>query len=237
VIVTPAVDIRNGRCVQLIGGSFDHQVIELEDPVEVARSWELRGFNTLHVVDLDAATGAGSNTTIIERILTESIADVQVGGGLRSRTAVERMIDAGAQRVVLGTRALEDRAWLEKVVELYPERVVVAADVRDRALMTHGWKESIAKHVAEVVSSLNALPLAALLVTAVHKEGLMKGPDISLMSEVVQESSFPVQASGGIGSISDIRALEAIGVSRVIVGMALYTDSLTDAEIEEVFKS
>jgi phosphoribosylformimino-5-aminoimidazole carboxamide ribotide isomerase len=220
VIVTPAIDLRSGRCVQLIGGSYDRQVIDIDDPQGVARSWETKGFATLHVVDLDAATGVGSNSEIVESILASGLAETQVGGGIRSTVRVDQMIDAGADRVVLGTRALRDRVWLEKVTARYPDRVIVAADICDGKLVTHGWKKSVTKDFQEELTSLNDLPLAALLVTAVHKEGLMNGPDLPLMTEVVKLSHFPVQAAGGIASIADIRALAEIGVSTVIVGMA-----------------
>lgn len=233
MIVTPAIDLRGGRCVQLVGGSYDRQMVELDDPVAVAARWEADGFSTLHVVDLDGATGRGSNEGIVARILGLTRVDVQVGGGLRSTTAVERMISAGASRVIVGTRALEDRAWLEELSAKYPERVVVAADIRDRAVVTHGWKEQRARNLHDEIAALNDLPLAALLVTAVHREGLMNGPDLSLVRETVEISSFPIQASGGVGGIEDLCALAELGVSATIVGMALYTGALSATEIQK----
>ena len=233
MIVTPAVDLRNGRCVQLVGGAYDQQMVELDDPVGVAARWESDGFDTLHVVDLDAATNRGSNAEVVERILDSASADVQVGGGLRSTESVDRMISAGAARVVLGTRALEDRAWLENVVSAYPEQVVVAADTQGSAIVTHGWVKRSAKSLEAEISALNDLPLAGLLVTAVHKEGLMNGPDLDLMREVVALSDHPVQASGGIATIDDIRSLAELGISSAIVGMALYTGALSAAQIHE----
>jgi phosphoribosylformimino-5-aminoimidazole carboxamide ribotide isomerase len=235
MIVTPAVDLRNGRCVQLVGGSYDQQIVELDDPVGVAARWESDGFGTLHVVDLDAATSRGSNAELVERILDAASADVQVGGGLRSTESVDRMISAGAARVVLGTRAFEDRAWLENIVAAYPQQVVVAADTQGSAIVTHGWVKRSAKSLAVEISALNDLPLAGLLVTAVHKEGLMKGPDLDLMREIVAISDHPVQASGGIATIDDIRSLAELGVSSAIVGMALYTGALSAAQIQKEF--
>ena len=235
MIVTPAVDLRNGRCVQLVGGSYDQQMIELNDPVGVAAKWESDGFGTLHVVDLDAATSRGSNADLVERILDAAIADVQVGGGLRSRESVDRMISAGAARVVLGTRAFEDRTWLETVVAAYPRQIMVAADTQGSTIVTHGWVKRSAKSLDAEISALNELPLAGLLVTAVHKEGLMKGPDLELMREIVALSDHPVQASGGIASIDDIRSLAELGVSSAIVGMALYTGALSAAQIHKEF--
>lgn len=235
MIVTPAVDLRNGRCVQLVGGSYDQQIVELDDPVGVAARWESDGFGTLHVVDLDAATSRGSNAELVERILDAGNADVQVGGGLRSIELVDRMISAGAARVVLGTRALKDRAWLENVVAAYPQQVVVAADTQGSTIVTHGWVKRSEKNLDDEISALNDLPLAGLLVTAVHKEGLMKGPDLGLMREIVALSDHPVQASGGIASIDDIRSLAQLGISSAIVGMALYTGALSAAQIQKEF--
>lgn len=237
MIVTPAIDLRDGRCVQLVGGSYDHQVIGLDDPVGVAASWETQGFAALHVVDLDAATGVGSNSEIINLILKLRTADIQVGGGVRSTDRVERLLFEGADRVVVGTRALQDRPWLEEIVAQFPHRIVVAADVRERSLVTHGWKETAKTNLRDELEALNELPLAAILVTAVHKEGLMTGPDIDLMTEVVELSQFPVQAAGGIASITDIRALSEIGVSTAIVGMAVYTGAITASQVEEAFAS
>ncbi len=235
MIVTPAVDLRNGRCVQLVGGSYDQQIVELADPVGVAARWESDGFGTLHVVDLDAATSRGSNAELVERILDAGNADVQVGGGLRSIELVDRMISAGAARVVLGTRALKDRAWLENVVAAYPQQVVVAADTQGSTIVTHGWVKRSEKNLDDEISALNDLPLAGLLVTAVHKEGLMKGPDLDLMREIVALSDHPVQASGGIASIDDIRSLAELGISSAIVGMALYTGALSASQIQKEF--
>ncbi|MDQ3083074.1 MAG: 1-(5-phosphoribosyl)-5-[(5-phosphoribosylamino)methylideneamino]imidazole-4-carboxamide isomerase [Gemmatimonadota bacterium] len=237
MIVIPAVDLRDGRCVQLVGGSYDRQLIDIEDPLAVALGWESQGFGALHLVDLDAATGAGSNAQVVESILESGTAAIQVGGGIRSTDRVQEVFAAGATRVVIGTRAISDSDWLEEVVTRYPNRVIVALDVRDRSIVTHGWRESVGSGLEAKLKAMDGLPLAALLVTAVHKEGLMQGPDVSLMSEVVRLSAFPVQAAGGISSVADIRALADVGVRASILGMALYTGAITATELQEVFAS
>lgn len=235
MIVTPAVDLRGGKCVQLVGGSYDRQAVEVDDPVEAALDWEAAGFRTLHVVDLDAATGHGENREVIERILSSVKADVQVGGGLRSTEQVERMLGAGARRVVVGTRAILDAEWLAEIAESYPDRIVVAADIRDRAIVTHGWQGASEEEMEAAIDRLTSLPVAAILVTAVHREGLMEGPDLPLMEDVVRRSRVPVQASGGIGDITDLRALAGIGVSSTIIGMALYTGKLEKSTVAKEF--
>jgi phosphoribosylformimino-5-aminoimidazole carboxamide ribotide isomerase len=236
MIVTPAVDLRGGKCVQLVGGSYDAQAIEIDDPVEVALNWEAVGFRTLHVVDLDAATGHGANVAVIERILGAVKSEVQVGGGIRSTEQVEMMLASGARRVVVGTRAVQDSEWLSEIASSYPGRIVVAADIRDRAIVTHGWTGEVEEKLDLAIARLTGMPIAAVLVTAVHKEGLMEGPDLELMQDVVRESKVPVQASGGIGSITDLRSLAGIGVASTIVGMALYTGKLDATELAGEFK-
>ncbi len=234
MIVTPAVDLRAGRCVQLVGGSYDREEVSLDDPVAAAIRWQDEGFETLHVVDLDAATGNGSNWKTVERIIQATSASVQVGGGIRSEEQVNRALASGAAHVVLGTRALEDAEWLEVLSQKYPRKVVVAADVRHRTLLTHGWQGSIDATLEARFVQLNSLPLAGVLVTAVHREGLMEGPDISLIEDVVRLTALPVQASGGVASPSDLRMLAAAGAASAIIGMALYTGTLSAAQIKEV---
>lgn len=235
MIVIPAVDLRGGRCVQLVGGEYDRQMVSLDDPVAVARRWSFEGFNTLHVVDLDAATGRGSNADVVERIVESVDTTVQVGGGIRTSEQIERLVAAGVTRVVVGTRALEDRDWLEKISSTNPGKVIVAIDVRNDSIVSHGWQEIHNNDIANEISALNDLPLAGLLVTAVHCEGQMQGPDVSLIEKVTRLSSFPVQASGGIASVADLKQLENAGASAAIVGMALYTGVLSAPAINEAF--
>jgi phosphoribosylformimino-5-aminoimidazole carboxamide ribotide isomerase len=235
VIVIPAVDLRDGRCVQLVGGSYDHEMVRIENPLAAAARWESVGFRHLHVVDLDAATGRGSNADVIRRLLEVSRSETQVGGGIRAEADVNQFLSAGAARVIAGTRALEDAAWLEEIATMHPARVIAAVDVRDENVVTRGWASIHDRSIEDVVSALNGLPLAALMVTAVHAEGRMKGTDLQLMETVVVRSEFPVQAAGGIGCVGDLRALAGIGVAAAIVGMALYTGALDAQAIMEEF--
>ena len=235
MIVIPAVDLRGGRCVQLVGGEYDSEMVSLDDPVAVARRWSLEGFNTLHLVDLDAATDRGSNADVVERIVESVDTTIQVGGGIRTAEQIERLAAIGVARVVVGTRALEDRDWLENMSVANPVKLIIALDVRHDSIVSHGWQKTHDSNIANEISALNDLPLAALLVTAVHREGQMEGPDVSLIEKVVRLSSFPVQASGGITSLSDLKQLESAGAAAAIVGMALYTGVLSAREINEAF--
>ncbi len=235
MIAIPALDLRGGACVQLAAGSYDEEVIRIPDPVGVAIAWRQYGFRHLHIVDLDGVAGRGNNTTEIQAILDATDVEVQVGGGIRSRELIQRTLDDGAQRVIIGTRALEDPDWLAEMSGLFPGSIVVAADVRDRKLLSHGWTRTQPKLVLDLVEDLNGLPLAGVLVTAVHREEAMRGTDLPLMEDVADAAEFPVFASGGLGTINDLRALADRGVAAAIVGMALYSGAMNPWIVADEF--
>ena len=237
MIAIPAVDLRAGACVQLVGGSYEAERVRLENPAGVARSWAHYGFKRLHLVDLDAATGRGSNAEIVREILTDHALEVQVGGGIRSGDVIERLLQDGAQQVVVGTRALEHPEWLAEMAHLFPGELIVAADVRERQIVTRGWERTLPKNIIDVVEEMNGLPLAAIMVTAVHREGQLQGTDLFLMEDVAETSDMPVYASGGITTMEDLRALDHRGVAGAIIGMALYTDALDPRAVAEEFAS
>lgn len=235
MIAIPAVDLRGGACVQLVGGSYAHERVRLDDPLGVARSWTSFGFRRLHIVDLDAATGRGSNEDIVSDILRERTMDIQVGGGVRSGETIERLLADGAHRVVVGTRALEEMEWLAEMASLFPNELIVAADVRDRRVVTRGWSRTLPRDILDAVAELNELPLAGLLVTAVHKEGQMRGTDLPLMEDVAELSVAPVIGSGGVTTMDDLRALADRGVAAAVIGMALYTGALDPRVVADEF--
>jgi phosphoribosylformimino-5-aminoimidazole carboxamide ribotide isomerase len=233
--VIPAIDLRDGACVQLVGGSYADERVRVANPVAVAEDWARLGFRRMHLVDLDAATGRGSNREIVTAILGAGAMKSQCGGGVRDLETIAELLAAGASEVVLGTRAIEDRAWLEDAVARYPNRIVIAADTRARRLVTRGWSETSSQNVIDFIDELSPLPLAAILVTAVEREGRMEGPDMNLMREITFRSKAPLQASGGVRRIDDLRALAELGVSAAVVGMALYTGALDPQTIIEEF--
>jgi phosphoribosylformimino-5-aminoimidazole carboxamide ribotide isomerase len=226
MIANPAVDLRDGACVQLVGGSYAEERVRLGNPIDVVRSWEHYGFQRLHLVDLDAATGRGSNFPLIRDILADASVPVQVGGGVRTDERVEELLAAGASRVIVGTRALEEHDWLTELAHRHPGEILVACDVRERHVTTRGWAHTLPVDILDVVEELNGLPLAGLLVTAVHREGQLRGTDLPLMEDVAEASAFPVYASGGVTSVADLRALEHRGIAGAVIGMALYTGAL-----------
>lgn len=235
MIVIPAVDLRGGACVQLVGGEYDQEQVRLDDPLGVGREWVRVGFGQLHVVDLDAATGRGDNRAVVEELLRELPVPVQVGGGVRDDDRVEELLELGAARVVVGTRALEEPDWVEALAARHPGALVVAADVKERRIVTRGWARTLSRDVLDVVEELNALPLAGVLVTAVHKEGQMQGPDYFLIEDVVEACAHPLIASGGISGARDLRELAERGVAAAVVGMALYTGALDPRQTAEEF--
>lgn len=235
MIAIPAVDLRDRACVQLVGGVYEAERVRLDDPPAVARGWERYGFKALHVVDLDAATGRGSNADVVKDILNDTEMRVQVGGGIRDLEMVDRILADGATSIVVGTRALEDPDWLAELVDHCPGEIVVAADVRDRRVVTRGWTRTLPRLIVDVIEELNGLPLAAVLVTAVHKEGRMEGADLFLMEDVADASEHPIIASGGIATLNDLRSLEERGIAAAVIGMALYTGALDPWQVAEEF--
>lgn len=237
MIAIPAIDLRDGCCVQLVGGSFDNERVRLPDPLAVAEQWREAGFRRLHVVDLDAAMGTGSNLEVVRQLAALSEFDVQVGGGFRSTEVVDHAFHAGAQRVVIGTRALRDREWLADIATRWPDRIVVAADAKGGTVVTHGWTEGLGSNVLDVIRDLDALPLSGFLITSVDREGLMTGPDAELISRAVQATSRDIIASGGVGNREDLTALATSGAQATVIGMALYSGALDPRAIAREFNA
>jgi len=234
MIAIPAVDVAGGACVQLVGGDYRAERVRIADPVGVAARWRELGFARLHVVDLDAATGRGDNREVIAALIASGAA-TQVGGGLRSDEAVARVLEAGAERAIVGTRAVDDPVWLEQLADRHPGRVIVAADVRGREVLVRGWAAGSGLAVDALIERLNPLPLGGLLVTAVHREGQLEGPDLPLMTEVARHSVHPVLASGGVSTLEDLRSLDRAGLFGAVIGMALYVGTMDAARAAEEF--
>lgn len=227
--VIPAIDVRGGACVQLVGGDYDAERVRLEDPVAVAGRWLDAGYRLLHVVDLDAATGRGENSATIAAIVKRAAGRAQVGGGLRGRADAARWLALGAVRVVVGSLAFDAPESLAWLAWEFPGKVVVAADVREQALVAGGWTREVEESLDLALARFEDLPLAALLVTAVHREGRMQGVDEALVARVAGASRHPVIAAGGIGSDQDLATLARAGASAAVVGMALYLGRLSPA--------
>lgn len=226
MIAYAAIDLRGGRVVQLVGGRVEDERVSLADPVSVAKRWVEAGFRALHVVDLDAALGTGSNRGHIEAIMRDVPVPVQVGGGLRDDDAVADMLDAGAAHVIVGTRAIEDRSWRLEIAERHPGRVIVAADVRGGGIVTRGWQTATSLDSEAFVRELDAETIAGVLVTDVSREGQMVGIDGPLFRRLVNASAHPLIAAGGIRDIRDLQTLAQCGAAGAVLGMALYQGAM-----------
>jgi phosphoribosylformimino-5-aminoimidazole carboxamide ribotide isomerase len=230
--VFAAVDVRDGAAVQLVGGRPEAEAVRLPDPAVVATRWVNAGFRNLHVVDLDAALGSGRNDDAVAAV-AHSIAGralLQVGGGIRDDEAVRRTLALGADRVVVGTRGVEDRPWLESVADSFPGRIVLAADLAEGVVVTRGWARSTDLEARQFLEGLASLPLAGVLVTDVDREGRQGGVDTALFRRLRDATSHSLMAAGGIASVSDLEALAGIGVDGAILGMALYTGRIDPAD-------
>lgn len=235
MIAIPALDLRDGACVQLAVGSYDQEVIRIPDVLGVELAWRQYGFHHLHVIDLDAISGRGSNTELIRTILSRTEGEIQVGGGLKTREAIQHLLIEGAQRVVIGSRALEDPDWLAEMSGLFPSSIIVAADVRDRKVLAQGWARARPMLVLDLIDELNRLPLAGLILTASHYEDVTGGSHLALLEDAAEVADFPLLAAGAFASINDLRAISDRGVSAAIIGMALYAGSMDPRIVAEEF--
>ena len=226
MIAAPAVDLRGGRCVQLVGGRPEDERVSLPDPVAEAVAWSTRGFETLHVVDLDAALGSGDNLDLIVELVDSTPASVQVGGGIRDDARVERLVEAGADRLVVGTKALDDPHWLEKLTDRYPGRIVLALDTRDGHVLRKGWTDSTGLEITSFLPTVSGLPLAGILATDVGREGRLEGIDRDGCARVIEATHHPVWVSGGVTTVEELEFLERAGAGGVVLGMAIYTSTL-----------
>jgi len=229
--VLPAVDIAGGRCVQLRRGDPEASTVYYDDPVDAARRWVDEGAVSLHVVDLDAALGRGTNRDVVTRVVAASTVPVQVAGGIRDAGALDDAFATGAARVVVGTAAAEQPDLVEAMALAHPGQVVVAADVKDGEVTVAGWTRGSGRTVGELAGLLRDLDLGGLLVTDVSRDGVLAGPNVELYRALASEVATGVIASGGVRDVADVVALAEAGCAGVIVGTALYEGRLrlTDA--------
>jgi phosphoribosylformimino-5-aminoimidazole carboxamide ribotide isomerase len=229
VIVIPAIDLREGRCVRLHQGRSDRETVFSEDPVAVARGWKDLGAERLHVVDLDGAFAGEPKQSALVGTIVAAVAPVpvEVGGGLRDLRAVESALETGVAWAVVGTRAALDRAFLSEVCRRHPGRIIVAVDARGARVAIKGWTEVVEETVAEVGARARDAGAAALLYTDVSRDGTETGPNVEETESLARRVGMPLLASGGVGRVEDLRRLAAIpGVLGTVVGRALYTGAI-----------
>jgi phosphoribosylformimino-5-aminoimidazole carboxamide ribotide isomerase len=234
VILYPAIDIRGGSAVRLLRGDYERETAYDADPVDAATRWSAEGAEFLHVVDLDGArSGSPENLDAIERIAAAARCPIQVGGGLRDADSVAAALGAGAERIVIGTAALRDPAFLDEMLLRHRDRVVVSVDARGGRVALAGWTEGSETEVADAVAELSDRGVARFLCTTIEVDGTMEGPALEELGRVAAATDAEVIASGGVGSLADLEALAGgapENVSGVIVGRALYEGRFTVAE-------
>jgi phosphoribosylformimino-5-aminoimidazole carboxamide ribotide isomerase len=240
VILYPAIDIRGGRTVRLLRGDYERETAYDADPVDAAKRWANEGAEYLHVVDLDGAkAGEPKNLDAIQRIAAAVDCPIQVGGGLRDVEAVQAILNAGAERAVIGTAALRDPDFLDAMLAAHGDRIVVSVDAREGRVALEGWTEAGRKGVVEAVAALSEKGMARFLCTSIEVDGTMEGPDINQLNEIAAATDAQVIASGGVGDLTHLESLASstpANVEGAIVGRALYERRFTVAEAIETLR-
>ena len=232
MIIIPAIDLKGGNVVRLFQGKLAETNVYSRSPVTVARHWQKQGAELIHVVDLDGAfAGEIRNSAALKDILKAVDVPVEFGGGVRSREAIQALLDSGVSRVVLGTRAAEDRVFLKSVFNEFQQRIIISIDAKKGKVLTEGWVRSNNEHsVEEFASTLKDIGFSEVIYTDTLKDGTLQGPNFEGLKTILISSGLKVVASGGVSCLDDIsklKALEQEGVEGVIIGKALYEEKFT----------
>lgn len=234
MILYPAIDLKDGRCVRLLKGAMDQVTVFNDDPADQARKFAADGFAWLHVVDLDGAVeGRSVNRAAVEAILKTAAIPVQVGGGVRTFEAVEEWIEAGVSRVMLGTAAVRDPDLVKLAAAAFPEQIAVAVDIRDGCVAVGGWVETSELNPTDLARRFEDAGVAALIVTDIGRDGTLSGVNVEEIGALADAVTIPVIASGGVADVNDIHRLKArkgTPIAGAVLGKALYTGALDPAE-------
>ena len=235
MIIYPAIDLQDGKCVRLTKGDFEQQTVYSRSPIEQAKAFEDKGFEFLHVVDLDRTIDKEkSNLKTIKEIIQSTGLKIQVGGGLRTKDTVEEVIDLGVENAVMGTAAVNDPDLLIELSQRYKNKISVGLDVRDKMIALKGWKDQTEISCFDFLETIKNLPLKSIIFTDINKDGMKQGINIEDTLKMAESSKIPVTASGGVSSIDDIKLIKSQNkISGVVVGKAIY-DGLID--INELVK-
>jgi phosphoribosylformimino-5-aminoimidazole carboxamide ribotide isomerase len=238
VIIIPAIDLKGGKCVRLTQGQKDAETIFSDNPVDVAKSWQDQGAKYLHLVDLDGAfEGIPKNLTVVEQIIKQTKIPIEFGGGLRTTQAVKTLLDLGINRVIIGTKAIESPSWVSELCTTFPGRIAIGIDAKNGMVAVNGWT-SVSKWTAVAFASeIEKVSPCAIIFTDISKDGMLQGPNISSLKELLLAVKTPVIASGGISSLKDIEALCRLPIEGMIVGKALYTGHVKLSEAKQLCES
>lgn len=231
MLIIPAVDIKNGKCVRLFQGRLDSETVFSDDPAAMAKRWENEGAEIIHVIDLDGAVEKSpKNLNSIQRIIESVEAYIQVGGGIRTEKTAKMYLDLGVKRVIIGTEAIKNPKFVKDACKAFPDQIVVGIDARDGLVAIEGWTETTRIKAVDLARRFEDCGVAAINFTDIHRDGMETGPNIEATRRIAEAVSIPVVASGGVSTIEDIKKLmplEAAGVVGVITGRALYSGSLS----------
>ena len=231
MVIFPAIDLRDGRCVRLVQGDYSRETIFSDDPVAMARQWVEQGADRLHLVDLDGAkAGRPVNGDVIRRIVAAVGVPCQLGGGLRNDEHLAEVFDWGVRWGVLGTKALQDPAWVRAAAERHPGRIVLGLDARNGFVATDGWLHTSEVKATQLAQEVEAAPLAAVVYTDIARDGMMSGPNYEALAEMRAATRLPVIASGGVSNFEQVRRLSEAGTFGCIVGRALYEGAFSVSE-------
>lgn len=231
--ICAAVDILDGKCVQLEGGKLGTEKF-YGDPTEAAKHWEEKGADLLHVIDLDGSLGKGNNFHLVKKIISETSLPVQVGGGIRDAEKIKDLVDLGADKIIVGTRAVKDPSWLNEQTKTYKKRMVLAIDARDHEIVIEGWKRRTSFNLVDLAREVDQIGLAAFLYTNVDVEGQAQGIHPKPIRDLVQSVNTPVIVAGGITSEQDVKEIYNLGVRGIVIGTALYSGKLSIKKIKDV---
>ena len=225
--IYPAIDMIDGACVRLVQGDYSQKTKFADDPCEIAMRWQNEGGEFIHIVDLDGArNGEMSNFDLIVRIADKLNIPIEVGGGVRNMDCVEKYLDNGVNRVIIGTSALSNPDFVKEAVSKYGERIVVGIDAKDGMVAVNGWEEVSTTSAIDLAKQMEKIGVKTIIYTDIATDGMLKGPNVQAMKEMTEAVSIDVVASGGVSSAEDIARLKDTGVEGAIVGKALYTDAL-----------
>ncbi len=239
MLLIPAVDLKDGKCVRLIQGRADRAKIYSSEPAKVARRWQKEGARCLHVVDLDGAfSGEAKNLPALKRILEAVTIPIEFGGGVRSLGIIAKLLSLGVDRVILGTATIENKGLVKKAVQRFgPERIVVGIDARGGKVAVRGWKKRTEVTALILARRMKALGVRRFIYTDIARDGMLSGPNLPALKAMVKESGLAVIASGGISTLKDIQKVAALGVEGMIIGKALYEGKFTLREALRIFPS